>query len=105
MFATLRKLPILGRPFSPEDDKPGADPVALHGRRVLERRFGRDPKVLGKALRLSGESFTVIGVIPKELHGSWKTIDVFTPLLRLEDRLGGEKQPREPPGHLRDRPG
>ncbi len=89
MFATLRKLPILGRPFSPEDHKPGADPVALLGEGFWERRFGRDPSVLGKAMRLSGESFTVIGVISKELHGSWKTIEVFTPLRRSARRRSG----------------
>ena len=98
MFATLRKLPILGRPFSPEDDKPGAGAVAILGEGFWERRFGRDANVLGKALRLSGESFTVVGVMPKGLHGSWKTIDVFTPLLRLEDRIGGENQRGNHPG-------
>ncbi|HEY6554754.1 MAG TPA: ABC transporter permease, partial [Vicinamibacteria bacterium] len=90
LFATLRKSPLVGRPFTPEEDKPGAERVALLGEGFWERRFGRDPGVVGGTLTLSGESFTVIGVMPKTLHGTWKTIDVFTPLLRLEDKIGGE---------------
>jgi putative ABC transport system permease protein len=90
LFATLRKEPILGRGFGPEEDKPGAEGVVLLAEGFWERRFGRDPKIVGQTLTLSGESFTVIGVMPRTLHGSWRTIDVFTPLLRLEDRIGGE---------------
>jgi putative ABC transport system permease protein len=63
-----------------------------------ERRFARDPKVLGKTLMLSGESFTVIGVMPGSLHGSWRTQDLYTPLLRLEDRIGGENNRGNHPG-------
>ena len=103
-FATLGKRPILGRPFGAEEEKPGADGVVLLGEGFWERRFGRDPGVVGRALVLSGESFTVIGVMPRDLHGSWKTSDVFTPLLRLEDRIGGEAQRGQPPGDLRGRP-
>src|SRR6185295_11375521 len=50
------------------------------------------------SLNLSGETFTVIGVMPGTLHGSWKTVDVFTPLLRLEDKIGGEKERGNHPG-------
>src|SRR5262249_29579568 len=85
-FAVLRKPPTLGRPFSAEDDRPGTPGVVLLGEGFWKRRFGGDPNVLGKPLALSGETFTVIGVMPKSLHGSLKTIDVFTPLFRLEDR-------------------
>ncbi len=98
LFATLRKAPILGRPFTEEEDKPGAEKVVLLGEGFWERRFGRDPKVLGQPLSLSGESFTVIGVMPGGLHGPLKTIDVFTPLLRLEDRIGGEDNRGNHPG-------
>ncbi len=98
LFATLRKSPLVGRPFTPEEDKPGAERVALLGEGFWERRFGRDPKVVGTTLTLSGESFTVIGVMPKTMHGAWKTIDVFTPLLRLEDKIGGENERGNHPG-------
>ncbi|HUG55062.1 MAG TPA: ABC transporter permease, partial [Vicinamibacteria bacterium] len=98
LFATLRKPPILGRPFTPEDDKPGAEGVALLAEGYWERRFGRDPAVLGRRLVLSGEPFTVVGIMPRTLHGSWKTVDVYTPLLRLEDKIGGESNRGNQPG-------
>jgi putative ABC transport system permease protein len=98
IFATLGKTPLLGRGFTAEEDKPGAEKVALVGEGFWERRFGRDPGILGRSLVLSGEAFTVIGVLPGTLHGNLKTTDVFTPLLRLEDKIGGEEQRSNHPG-------
>jgi putative ABC transport system permease protein len=98
MFATLGKQPILGRAFGPDEEKPGAPGVALLGEGFWERRFGRDPGVVGRSLVLNGESFTVIGVMPKTMHTSWRSVKIFTPLLRLEDRLGGEKNRANHPG-------
>lgn len=98
LFATLGKQPILGRAFGPEEEKAGVPGVVLLGEGFWERRFGRDPGVVGRTLELSGETFTVIGVMPKELHGSLKRTDVFTPLLRLEDRIGGEANRGNHPG-------
>ncbi len=98
IFATLGKQPILGRAFGVEEEKAGAAAVALLGEGFWERRFGRDPGVVGRTLVLSGDSFTVIGVMPKSMHGSWRTTEVFTPLLRLEDRIGGETNRGNHPG-------
>jgi len=98
MFDTLQKTPILGRAFTPDEDKPGAPRVILLGEGFWERRFGRDPNIVGKTLTLSGESFTVIGVMPGSFHTSWKTTDAFTPLLFLEDKIGGENQRGNHPG-------
>jgi putative ABC transport system permease protein len=98
LFPTLRKAPVLGRGFTADDDKPGAEPVAILSEGYWERRFGRDPGMVGRHLVLSGESFTVVGIMPKTVHGSWKTIDVYTPLLRLEDKIGGEKNRGNHPG-------
>jgi putative ABC transport system permease protein len=98
LFPTLRKAPVLGRAFTADDDKPGAEPVAILSEGYWERRFGRDPGMVGRHLVLSGEPFTVVGIMPKTVHGSWKTIDVYTPLLRLEDKIGGEKNRGNHPG-------
>jgi putative ABC transport system permease protein len=98
MFATLGKQPILGRAFGPEEEKDGAPGVALLGEGFWERRFGRDPGVVGRTLVLSGDSFTVIGVMPKTMHTSWRNTEVFTPLLRLESRIGGENNRGNHPG-------
>jgi putative ABC transport system permease protein len=63
-FAVLGVKPLLGREFKPEEDKTGAERVAILGHRLWQRRFNGDPAVIGRSLRLSGESYTVIGVMP-----------------------------------------
>jgi putative ABC transport system permease protein len=98
MFDTLQKTPLVGRAFTADEDKPGASRVLLLGEGFWERRFARDPGVVGRSLTLSGESFTVIGVMPGSFHGSWKTADAFAPLLFLEDKIGGENQRGNHPG-------
>jgi len=67
LFKLLRVAPSLGRPFLPEEDKPGAvsgtDAVILsHG--LWQSQFGTDPSVLGRTIKLNGKSFTVVGVSP-----------------------------------------
>jgi len=58
--------PAIGRPFQPEEDQPGHNKVVLLNHPFWVRRFNADPNILGRALRLDGESVTVIGVMPKE---------------------------------------
>jgi len=98
MFETLGKQPIIGRAFGAEEEKDGAPGVALLGEGFWERRFGRDPGVVGRPLVLSGDTFTVIGVMPRTMHASWRNTEIFTPLLRLESRIGGENNRGNHPG-------
>jgi putative ABC transport system permease protein len=100
MFDTLRLQPLIGRAFTPAEDKPGAERVALLGEGFWTRRFARDPGVINQPLTLNGESYTVIGVLPGRLHTSMRLTDVFTPLLRLEDELGGAGSRGNHPGIL-----
>jgi putative ABC transport system permease protein len=97
-FPTLRVKPILGRELTPEDDKVGAARVVLLGEGFWERRFGRDPSIVGQQLVLDSEPFAIIGVLPARLHGSVRQTDVFTSLWRLEDQLGGEANRGNHPG-------
>jgi len=63
LFAVVGIQPILGRTFSPNEDEPGNRVVILsHG--LWQRRFGGDPAIVGKSVRLNGEQFQVIGVMP-----------------------------------------
>ena len=54
----------LGRVFLPEEEQPGRDNVALLSDRLWRRRFGADPKVVGRKLIISGRSFIVVGILP-----------------------------------------
>lgn len=58
-------VPLKGRLFGPEDDKPGAAPVALISERMWETNFARDPDVLGRTMTESGAVVTIVGVLPR----------------------------------------
>jgi putative ABC transport system permease protein len=57
--------PALGRQFTAEDNKPGAEKVALIGYGIWQRDFGGASSVVGKHVRINGKPATVIGVMPK----------------------------------------
>ena len=54
---------MLGRTFTPEEDRPGGAPVVVLSGGLWQRRFGSDPNIVGKVLTLGGESYTIIGVL------------------------------------------
>src|SRR5690349_9609650 len=62
LFDLLGVPALLGRTFVPDDDKPGTH-VVLMSYSLWQRRFGSDPAVVGRAVTLNGESYTVIGVM------------------------------------------
>jgi predicted permease len=69
-FSVLGATPAAGRLFDPETvDRPGADPVVVLSHRFWTRRFNRDPSVIGRAILLNRQSFTVIGVAAERFQG------------------------------------
>ncbi|MCK5650813.1 MAG: ABC transporter permease, partial [Gemmatimonadetes bacterium] len=65
MFSrVLRIQPALGRTFTPEDDRPGAEAVVVLSHGLWTRSFGGDPSIVGRTLSLDGVLYTVIGVMP-----------------------------------------
>ena len=56
--------PILGRSFRADEDASGRNQVVLLGHSLWQRRFGADPGVIGRVLRMNGLAFTVVGVMP-----------------------------------------
>jgi len=64
LFNALGVAPSLGRAFTAEEDRAGANQVALIGHNLWQRRFGGDPRVVGRAVRMNGVAFTVVGVMP-----------------------------------------
>ena len=64
-FRIVGVSPILGRDFTADDDKPGAEKVALIAYDTWQRDFSADPQIVGQAVRINGKSATIIGVMPK----------------------------------------
>jgi putative ABC transport system permease protein len=63
-FQTLGAKPILGRVFLPSDDVDGAPHVAILSHGLWETRFAGDPRIVGRQIKVGGESCTVVGVMP-----------------------------------------
>jgi putative ABC transport system permease protein len=78
-FPLLGVQPRLGRVFLPEEDAPGQGRVIILSDGLWKRRFGSDPAIVGKSIPLNGESYAVVGVMPKTFHfPDWA--DLWTPL-------------------------
>jgi putative ABC transport system permease protein len=81
-YGLLGRQPVLGRDFRDEDDRPGAEPVALLGYRLWLRRYGADAAILGRSIRVNGIPSTVIGVMPEQF-GFPDTAELWQPLATL----------------------
>jgi predicted permease len=76
-FGMLGIRPALGRLIHPgEGDASKTAPVIVLGHSYWERRFGGDPKVIGRTVSLDGTAVTIIGVVTKAFHGPYNTVDV-----------------------------
>jgi putative ABC transport system permease protein len=67
-FTVLGVQPAQGRAFTPEEDRPGANRVVILSHELWQERFGSDPNLIGSAIKLDGEKFTVIGVMPPDFR-------------------------------------
>jgi putative ABC transport system permease protein len=65
LFPLLRVGPIRGRAFRSEDERPADSRVVLMAYGLWERRYGRDESVLGRRIRINGEVYTVVGIMPR----------------------------------------
>ncbi len=72
--------PILGRTFSPEEDQPGKNRVVVLGYRLWQEHFGADRSIIGNAITLNGESYTVVGVMPAGFYYPTEDTELWTPL-------------------------
>lgn len=98
-FDVVQIKPIMGRTFTPEEDNAvGANPVVVIGQSLWQRRFGSDPDIVGKTIRLSNRGYQVIGVAPESFTGSKfaLSLDFWIPMAMAEEL-------RRSPGLLKDR--
>lgn len=72
-FDTLGLRPILGRALQTADEVPGQHRVVVLSEGTWRNRFGGAPDVVGRTVRLSGESYEVVGVMPETVTPGWPT--------------------------------
>jgi putative ABC transport system permease protein len=86
LFGVLGSRPLLGRVISPAEDVAGGARVVVLSYAFWQRRTGGDPNVIGRSLPLSGNSYTVIGVMPadfsmpREQADLWAAVRVANPI-------------------------
>jgi putative ABC transport system permease protein len=78
-FRVLGVLPLLGREFAREEDRPEGPPVAVLSHSLWTRLFEEDPSAVGQSILLRGEPYTVVGVMPAGFQSSVPA-DVWTPM-------------------------
>ncbi len=88
-FELLGVAPLLGREFRREDELPGNNSFVILSHALWQRRFSGDPGIVGKAITLSGQPFTVVGVMPpgvQHVGGDYRSmphgesVDLWGPL-------------------------
>ncbi|MGQ0737076.1 MAG: ABC transporter permease, partial [Acidobacteriota bacterium] len=89
-FKILGQPTVLGRDFLPEDDRPGAPPVVILGGGVWKNRYGGDPSVIGRAVRINDRPAVIVGVMPEGFRFPSNS-DLWQPLSAIQDL---QKQPR-----------
>jgi putative ABC transport system permease protein len=68
LITTLGVAPALGRSFLPEEERAGANRVVLLSHGLWQRQFGSDPSLVNRTVQLNGESYTVVGIMPRGIQ-------------------------------------
>ena len=84
LFRLLGQPTLLGRDFAPADGQPGAERVVILGNTLWKNRYGADPGVLGKAIRVNGEPAVIVGVMPPGIKFPTRA-ELWTPVIPTPD--------------------
>jgi predicted permease len=86
-FDLLHVRPALGRGFAPGDDQPDHPAVAVLSHRAWVLRYGSDPGVLGRTVRLNSQPYTIVGVLPAEFEAPlvWGPAEFIIPVTLAPD--------------------
>lgn len=68
LFDAFRLRPLLGRGLEADDSRQGAAPVAVLGHRLWQERYGGDPEIVGRSIRIGDDVTTIVGVAPESFH-------------------------------------
>lgn len=88
LLRVLRMAPLRGRTISEDEDRPGAPPVVMISEGLWQRRFGSDPRILGRQLILNGQPHTIIGIVPAGFRITGEDhVDIFASLGQWDNTL------------------
>ncbi len=79
-FPLLGVQPLLGRSFTPEEDRPGGSKAVVLSHGLWQSRYGGDRNILNREILLNGEKHTVVGVMPASFQFFAKDVRVWVPI-------------------------
>jgi putative ABC transport system permease protein len=94
-FNVIGLPPLLGRTFRADEDKPGAPGLVVLGYSLWQRRFGGNESIVGQAITLNGELYTVIGVLPADFTSPSRT-EFLTQIGRMGATPGWQSRDNHP---------
>lgn len=102
LLGVLGRSPVHGRTFTPEEARTGRSDVVLLDHGVWERRFGADPGLVGRTVRLDGRPHTVIGIMPPDFHFPFGGVKGWVPVTEDEAVFGRDYRNFMPVVRLRE---
>jgi predicted permease len=90
LFPLLGIRPVIGRGFTPDEDRIGASDVVAISTGLWKRKFGGSPSVVGKSITLDGKGYIVVGVFPGHLELPMRyfdSVDVYAPLGQFPNKF------------------
>jgi predicted permease len=97
LFRMLGVSPALGRDFTPAEETPGTPIVVLISHTLWRQRYGGDPNIVGKPIRIIDQNGTIIGVMPEGMHFPFNA-NIWLPTGSMPPAITG--QPRQARGYF-----
>ena len=94
LFTTVGVQPIAGRGFLAEEDQAGKNRVVVLSYGLWQRRFGGDPRLVGQTITLDGNTYDVVGIMPKGFV-FMIDVDLFTPIAFTSEQLAATNHGNE----------
>ena len=95
LFTTLQSGAARGRVFTDADAQPGSDHVIVLSHTLWKNRFGANPAIIGTAIRLNAESYTIIGVMPEGFYFPNPRTQIWVPFTFLPKQKTDEERGNE----------
>ena len=92
-FQVLGATPMMGRPFTDDEQYEGPSRVAILSYGLWQSAFGGDPAVVGKPVTLSGRAYDVVGVMPRSFFFPGRDVQLWVPFGYARDLIPRSRRP------------
>lgn len=92
LFSTLSVSAARGRVFTDHDAQPGQDHVVVMNYTLWQQRYGGDPAIVGRTIRLNSEPYTVVGVMPEGFYFPSRRVQLWVPFTFSPAQLSDQQR-------------